>query len=71
MKTTAFISGLLIVLLILLAGQTGCSLTQTQSEHQHTYDTIVHHDLYTIPDDIDMLLMMDRPTRLSRWIVSY
>ncbi len=64
--------GALIVLLVALAAvQPGCSLTQTQSEHAHVYDRVFYHDVYMIPDDVDLLLMLDRPTRLSRWLVTY
>ncbi len=71
MKSAVILSGVLILLVVLLAGQSGCSLTQTQGEHQKTYDTIISHDMGTLPDDIDYMLMMDRPTRLSKWLIEY
>jgi len=71
MKSMALMVGLLVVLVVLLGGQLGCNLTQTQSEHMHIYDRGVYHDVYLIPDDLDTLLLLERPTRLSRWLVTY
>jgi hypothetical protein len=73
MKSIAYLSCLaLVVLVAVILGQSGCaSLTQTSAEHMHTYDVIVKHDMLTLPDDWDLLWEMDRPTRLSRWIVEY
>jgi hypothetical protein len=71
MKPTCFVGVLLVFVAVLVVSQVGCSLTQTASEHQHTYDTIVRHDYLLLPDDWDTLWEMDRPTRLSRWIVEY
>jgi hypothetical protein len=72
MKSAVFFSGLLILLVVLLSSQSGCAnLTQTPSEHEHTYETVIYHDSHLLPDDWDMLWEMDRPTRLSRWLVTY
>ncbi|MBN1341392.1 MAG: hypothetical protein JXQ73_01865 [Phycisphaerae bacterium] len=71
MRTVALTSSLLVVLLMILAVQAGCTLTQTQSEHAHLYDRDAYHDIYLIPDDIDTFWMLDRPTRLSRWLINY
>ncbi len=72
MKSVAYLSGLLILLMALLSSQTGCStLNQTTSEHQRLYDVILKHDIATIPDDIDYMLFMERPTHLSKWLIEY
>ncbi len=72
MKDIALYGGLVIVLMALLAMQPGCaSLTQTQSEHMHSYERVFYHDVMLMPDDIDVLLELERPTRLSRWVVTY
>jgi len=71
MRNGILMGALIVVLVALVAVQPGCSLTQTQSEHAHLYDRDVYHDVGMIPDDVDLLLMLDRPTRLSRWIVTY
>ncbi len=71
MRSLAFLCSLLVVLAAALVLQSGCSLTQTQAEHMHVYDRDVYHDVYLMPDDIDTMFMLDRPTRLSRWLVTY
>jgi hypothetical protein len=72
MKSAVFVSGLLILLVVLLSSQSGCAtLTQTPSEHQHVYENIISHDAHLLPEDIDMMWEMDRPTRLTRWLVEY
>lgn len=71
MKRIAVTGSLLVVMVVLVALQPGCSLTQTASEHMHTYDRDVYHDVRLIPDDWDMFWMLDRPTRLSRWLITY
>lgn len=72
MKDIALYGGLVIVLMVLLAMQPGCtSLTQTPAEHMHSYERVFWHDVHLMPDDIDVLLELERPTRLSRWVVTY
>lgn len=72
MRSMMLIGGLLVILAAFLALQTGCeTLNMSKSEHQHLYERDVYHDVRTLPDDIDLLFMLDRPTRLSRWLVTY
>jgi len=71
MKQIIGLACLVVVSCIAMRGHSGCALTQSQSEHWHTYDTIVHHDIYMIPDDWDAIWEMDRPTRLSKWLITY
>jgi hypothetical protein len=72
MRTLALTCSLVVVLAAALVLQSGCSsLTQTQAEHLHVYDRDVYHDIYLLPDDVDTFFMLDRPTRLSRWLVTY
>lgn len=72
MRSIVLMSGLAVILLGFLVLQPGCeTLNMTQGEHQNLYDRDVYHDVRTLPDDIDLLFMLNRPTRLSRWLVTY
>jgi hypothetical protein len=72
MRGTVLLGGLVVVLAALFLLQPGCqTLNLTEAEHQHLYERNFHYDVRTMPDDIDLLLKADRPTRLSRWLVTY
>jgi hypothetical protein len=72
MKNLATICGLLFVLVLILVLEPGCAtLTQTSAEHIHSYDRTLYHDSHLLPEDVDTAFLMDRPSRLSRWIVTY
>jgi hypothetical protein len=43
------------------------SLTQSPSEHYQAVSNIASHDAQALIEDLDILFMTDRPTRLSRW----
>jgi len=61
----------LIVLLLagvgLAASQGGCTQTHSYKEREHMWQQVVDTDLKQLVEDIDYFLLMDRPTRLSRW----
>lgn len=61
----------LITLLALAAASTivGCgrSFSRTADERAHLADTILKSDLEMANDDIDVILMSDRRSRLTRW----
>lgn len=62
-----------------LGGATGCwsagsrphtcmeTLTETPDEHYHRSEMILDRDHKALAEDLDLLFMTDRPTRLSRW----
>jgi len=43
--------------------------TLTQSPHEHLQDvaTVTDRDTRALIEDLDLLFMTDRPTRLTRW----
>ena len=45
----------------------GETLTQTGEEHNRTVIEVVDHDRRALVDDLDLLYMTDRPSRLTRW----
>lgn len=56
----------LIVAAGVIATVSGCEgLGQTYAERQHRWKTVFDQDMRALADDIDMVCMTDRPTRLS------
>ncbi len=57
------------VVLVGLGLQAGCGATLGQSKIDRDYKwaRAIDTDLKTINDDVDLWLMMERPTRLSKW----
>ncbi len=66
--------------LVCCAGVVGCSanpivyphsrtetLAQDSHEHYHTVSMSADQDRRALAEDLDLLFMTDRPTRLSRW----
>jgi len=68
--------------LILCASITGCvshaiasmdphsrteTLAQDPQDHYHAVYDVAEQDRRALGDDLDLLFMTDRPTRLSRW----
>ena len=45
----------------------GETLSETPKEHQHRLRSVRDRDRRAIAEDIDLLLLNDRPTRLTRW----
>ncbi len=43
------------------------TLAQTPHEHYHTVSMSVEQDRRGLAEDLDLLFMTDRPTRLTRW----
>jgi len=41
--------------------------TMSGEDHANYISDIAEHDRRTLADDLDLLFMTDRPTRLSRW----
>ncbi len=62
---------LMIVLIAMTAASTvvGCgkSFSRSAEERAHLSDTILKSDLEMANDDLDVLLLSDRRSRLSRW----
>lgn len=49
-----------------IASLTGCSgLGQTHAERRHRWRTVFEQDMRALADDIDLVCMTDRPTRLT------
>jgi len=64
--------------LTICALATGCSsaayphsrmdtLAQDPHEHEHSVSMSLEQDRRALAEDLDMLFMTDRPTRLTRW----
>jgi len=43
------------------------TLAETPDEHCHRADLILDRDRRALAEDLDLLFMTDRPTRLSKW----
>jgi hypothetical protein len=43
------------------------TLTMTSEEHYQMVSEVARRDKRGLRDDLDMLFMTDRPTRLTRW----
>jgi hypothetical protein len=43
------------------------TLTQTSEEHRQMVRAVAERDSKGLIDDLDVLFMTDRPTRLTRW----
>jgi len=71
-----------VILLGVLFGATGCmgakstwmyphenteTLGETPDEHRHRVVTSLEQDRKSLNEDLDLLFMTDRPTRLTRW----
>jgi hypothetical protein len=46
----------------------GPTVTQSTGDHLHTINTVIDMDQRAFFDDLDLLLLQDRPTRLTRWV---
>ena len=62
-----FILGAFLVGLGLQAGCNGPGLGRSKVDRQYAWERAIDTDLKAINDDVDLWLLMDRPTRLSRW----
>ena len=43
------------------------TLTQTSHEHYQSVSNVAFRDARALTEDLDILFMTDRPTRLTRW----
>lgn len=43
------------------------TLAQDPHEHQHSVSMSLEQDRRALAEDLDLLFMTDRPTRLTRW----
>lgn len=58
--------GLIVGLLVC----TGCAtMTQTPAEVRADYGKNLEYSMRQLADDCNYVLMLDRPTRLSRWLI--
>lgn len=63
-----FVLGIVVVLAGLI-GLTGCATSTRSSEQRMAHHRrIMENDLKLLVEDWDMLWLMDRPTRLSKWV---
>ena len=46
---------------------TEATLTQSPQEHYQSISNVAQQDGRTLIEDMDLLFMTDRPTRLTRW----
>lgn len=54
--------------LIVLTGVSGCaSLTQSAKDRKQQNRHVMRHDWLAMQEDIDLLLLNERTTRLTRW----
>ena len=53
-----------------LAALCGCAtMTHSADEVKATYDQVNEYAVRQIADDWNYIIMMDRPSRLSRWVM--
>jgi len=54
-----------------MVSQLGCgpNMTQTPAEIAHTELHVLDIDMRELNDDVELFLLMDRPSRLSKWQV--
>lgn len=45
----------------------GETMTYTSEEHRHRVSQISAHDSRALVEDLELLFLTDRPTRLTRW----
>ncbi|NOT01101.1 MAG: hypothetical protein HOP29_10780 [Phycisphaerales bacterium] len=45
----------------------GPTLTHSTADHMHTISAVIDRDTRALFDDLDILYMTDRPSRLTRW----
>lgn len=50
-----------------LIGCNSRSLSMTAHEREHMHEQVRTRDSEALREDIDMILLNDRPTRLTRW----
>ena len=64
--------GVLVVMLAGLACGSGCgrTLAYTKEERAIRWRQNMEADMKTITQDVDLWLLMDRPTRLTAWRVN-
>jgi hypothetical protein len=44
-------------------------MTQSPAEVSAQYGRILEYDMRQMADDFNMIFMLDRPTRLSKWVM--
>ena len=60
---------LILGLLIGLCLTTGCAnMTQSGADVRASYVRSFKYDLLQMADDFNYMMMLDRPTRLSKWV---
>lgn len=81
MRTSLPIWCVLVAVVVGFGMQVGCrssdgrwtmvppDLVQSSEERAHTWKSVIDTDFKAMQQDIDMWLMLDRPTRLTRWRV--
>ena len=47
--------------------RSGETLTQNCDDHKEYVNRVADHDARAINDDLDLIFMTDRPSRLNRW----
>ena len=61
---------LLFVLLVGVSMIAGCAtMTQSPAEVRATYDRVLDSQMRMMAEDVNFALMIDRPSRLTRWQV--
>jgi hypothetical protein len=51
----------------LVAVSSGCSMAESQAQRAHRIETVVDYDARGLVEDIDYALMIDHPSRLTKW----
>ena len=55
--------------LMLSAMSSGCTMNKSQAQHAHQIDTVVDYESRQLVEDIDYLLLIDHPSRLTKWYI--
>lgn len=53
------------VVLVLASG--GCTMTESKAQRAHRIDVVIDYEARQLVEDIDYVLMIDHPSRLTKW----
>lgn len=53
----------------LMAVVGGCTMTQSAAQRAHQRKVVLDYEVRQLVEDVDMVLLLERPSRLTRWHV--
>jgi len=60
-------AGLTCWLVLSLGTLAGCTMTQSKSQRAHQREVVLDYDARQLVEDVDLLLLFERNSRLTRW----